>query len=115
MAKKTELKKTHDVDEVDALTAEATVDGFAECYTVVADTQKEMLDAINAVMGIYMTHDLGKYADRVKELDLIYTVIQSFGEKFDENYFDKLDGLKHVARVERSKVSEDYDDLGIAI
>lgn len=104
MPKKTEQKKTHTINQVDAYTARATVDGFAECYGVVADTQKQMLDAINVVMGIYMTHDLGKYADSVKELDLVYTVIRSFGEKFDENYFEKLDELKDFAETEESKL-----------
>lgn len=108
MPKKTEQKKTHTVDQVDAYTARATVDGYAECYGVVADTQKQMMDAINVVMGVYMTHDLNKYADRVKELDLIYTVLQSFGEKFDENYFEKLDELKDFAETEESKL--DYDN-----
>ena len=108
MPKKTEQKKTHTINQVDAYTARATVDGFAECYDVVADTQKQMLDAINVVMGIYMTQELGKYQSRVEELDLIYTVIQSFGEKFDENYFEKLDELKDFAETEEAKL--DYDN-----
>lgn len=107
MSKKTEQKKTHTVAQVDAYTARATVDGFAECYSVVADTQKQMMDSINVVMGIYMTHDLGKYADNIKELDLIYTVLQSFGEKFDENYFEKLDELRDCAEREESRLDED--------
>ena len=97
---KNELPKTHSVDEVDVLTAESLVSGFSECHDVVAETQKEMLDAVNVVMGIYMTHDLGKYDDRVKELDLIHTVIKSFGEKFDENYFEQLDEMKDSLRIE---------------
>ena len=104
MPKKSEEKKTHTVRQVDAYTARATVDGFAECYGVVADTQKQMLDALNVVTGIYMTHDLNKYADRIKELDLIHTVIQSFGEKFDENYFEKLDELKDFAETEENNL-----------
>lgn len=107
MASKIKQKKTHTVDQVDAYTARATVHGFAECYDVVAETQKQMLNAINIVMGIYMRDDLNKYVDRVKELSLIYTVIQSFGEKFDENYFEKLDELKEFAETEESKLDED--------
>lgn len=107
MPKKTNQKKTHTVDQVDAYTARATVDGFAECYVVVADTQKQILDALNVVMAMYMTHDLGKYVDRVKELDLMYTVIQGFGAKFDENYDSKLDELKEFAEREESKLDED--------
>lgn len=107
MPKNPKLKKTHTVHQVDAYTARATVDGFVECYDVVATTQKQMLDAINLVMGIYMTHDLGKYADKVKELDLIYTVLQSFGEKFEENYFEKLDELRDCAEREESRLDED--------
>lgn len=100
-------KNTHTIDQVDAYTARATVDGFAECYDVVAETQKQMLDAINVVMGIYMRDDLNKYIDRVEELSLIYTVVQSFGEKFDENYFEKLDELKDFAEREEAKLDED--------
>lgn len=107
MPKKTEQKKTHTVNQVDAYTARATVDGFAECYGVVADTQKQMLDAINVVMGIYMRDDLNKYADRVKELSLIYTVIQSFGEKFDDNYYDQLEELKDCAERQEARLDED--------
>lgn len=100
-------KKTHSVSEVDALTASATVDGYAECHGVVTETMDQMLGNINGVISIYMANDLGKYVDRVKELDLMYTTIQAFAELFESNYFEKLDELKECAETEAENAAND--------
>lgn len=100
-------KKTHSVSEVDALTASATLGGYVECSNVVHETMNQMLGNINGVMSIYMAHDLGKYADKVKELDLMYTTIQAFAELFESNYFEKLDELKDVVETEKYLAEED--------
>ncbi len=100
-------KKTHSINEVDALTASATLDGYVECSTVVHETMNQMLGNINGVMSIYMAHDLGKYTDKVKELDLMYTTIQAFAELFESNYFEKLDELKDVVETEKYLAEED--------
>lgn len=105
--KKTEQKKTHTVDQVDAFTARATVDGYAECFGVVVDTQEQVLGALNTVMGIYMEDDLNRYKDRVAELSLIHTSVLSFYKRFEYNYFAKLEELKEFAEREESKLEKD--------
>ena len=107
MPKKTEEKKTHTVDQVDAFTARATVDGYAECFGVVIDTQEQVLSALNTVMGIYMEDDLNKYKDRIEELSLIYTSVRSFSKTFEDNYFTKMDELKEFAEREEAKLEKD--------
>ena len=109
MPKKMKQEKTHTIDQVDAFTARATVDGFAECFGVVVDTQEQVLGALNTVMGIYMDDDLNKYKDRVEELSLIYTSVRSFFKTFEDNYFTKLEELKEFAETEEAKLVEDND------
>lgn len=107
MPKKIEEKKTHTVRQVDAYTARATVDGYAECFGVVVDTQEQVLGALNIVMGIYMEDNLNRYKDRVAELSLIHTSVLSFYKAFEDNYFTKMDELKDFAEREESKLDED--------
>lgn len=105
--KKTEQKKTHTIDQVDAFTARATVDGYAECFDIVLDTQKQLLSALNIVMGIYMEDDLNRYKDRVAELSLVHTSVLSFYKRFEYNYFGKLEELQEFAEREESKLEKD--------
>lgn len=105
--RKTKSKKTHSVREVDAQNADSFLNGFIESNVVMGRTTDEMLSAINVVMGIYMRDDLNRYLDRVKELSLIYTVIQSVSEKFEENYDEMLVEFQDYAEREAARLDED--------
>lgn len=87
-------KKTHTVREVDRLEAESVIEGFCIAYDVMDETLNQMMRGIDETMSIYMRDDLNRYVDKIKELSLMYTVLQAVAEKYEGIHYEKLQQLK---------------------
>jgi hypothetical protein len=107
-------KKTHSVSEVDALEEQSFIEGMAEGSVIVDGTLRDMMKSVDMIMGIYMREDLGRYQDRVKELQLMYTTLQAFSEMYEGRYFDKLDYVRRSFKAKGAE-TDNSDDFGLSL
>lgn len=97
MAKKSNVEsRTHTTKEVDKLTAESFIDGYATSFDVFMGACENSLRALDTAMGLYMEDDLGKYDDRVHELNLAHTAIRFAMARMSDAYDEKMQELKNL-------------------
>lgn len=98
MAKKksSEEPLTHTTREVDQENHESFIDGYASGFNVFMGACEKSLRALDTVMGFYMEDQLGKYDDRVKELNLAHTAIRFAMAEMDQAYDENMQELKDL-------------------
>ena len=91
---------THTLDEVDRLTAESYIDGYAGGFNIFMGACEKSLKALNDVMGFYMIDDLSKFDDRVRELHLAHNAIRFAMEQMADAYDEHMVELKDLWNLE---------------
>ena len=91
---------THSLKEVDNLTAESYIDGYASGFNIFMDACEKSLRTLDDVMGFYMEDELGRYDDRAKELHLAHMAIRYAMAKMSDAYDEHMVELKDLWSLE---------------